>query len=94
MMKVETNEAYKPAPRSPGEIAEAASELDDKVWCNRQRLLIQRGKVKKGDPRVVAIEDQYGPENIYGNDFKWGMLCGKLSAIRWVMGSEWDDLDA
>ena len=27
------------------------------------------------------------------NDFEWGMINGKLSAIRWVLGDEWDMLD-
>ena len=27
------------------------------------------------------------------DDFKWGMINGKLSAIRWVLGDEWDMLD-
>jgi len=25
--------------------------------------------------------------------FEWGMINGKLSALRWVMGDEWDMLD-
>ena len=27
------------------------------------------------------------------DDFEWGMLNGKLSAIRWFLGDDWDMLD-
>jgi hypothetical protein len=39
-------------------------------------------------------ENTYGLENLGPwDDFDLGMIKGKLSALRWIMGSEWDDLD-
>jgi hypothetical protein len=39
-------------------------------------------------------EDEVGLENLGPwSDFEWGMINGKLSALRWVTGSEWDMLD-
>ena len=39
------------------------------------------------------VEDIYGKENLTFDDFEWGMINGKLSALRWVIGDEWDNLD-
>ena len=39
-------------------------------------------------------EDEIGIENLGPwSDFEWGMPNGKLSALRWILGNEWDMLD-
>ncbi len=45
-------------------------------------------------PGRARVEAKCGADNLgpYG-DFDWGMLHGKLSALRWVLGDEWDFLD-
>ncbi len=40
------------------------------------------------------VERRYGLENLGPwSDFEWGMINGKLSALRWVLGEDWDMLD-
>ena len=39
------------------------------------------------------VEELYGIENLEFDAFEWGMINGKLSALRWVIGDEWDNLD-
>lgn len=39
------------------------------------------------------VEEEYPDEIGPWTDFEWGMLNGKLSAMRWAMGDEWDMLD-
>jgi hypothetical protein len=54
-----------------------------------------RRDILAGALRAAAkVEKRYGKENLGPwSDFEWGMINGKLSALRWVMGDEWDMLD-
>lgn len=43
---------------------------------------------------ATETERRYGKKSLGPwTDFEWGMLNGKLSALRWVLGDEWDMLD-
>lgn len=40
------------------------------------------------------VERRRGLDNLGPwDDFEWGMINGKLSALRWVLGDDWDMLD-
>jgi hypothetical protein len=55
---------------------------------------IQRDVLKGAIKAARRVERRYGKKNLGPwDDFEWGMINGKLSAIRWVLGDEWDFLD-
>jgi hypothetical protein len=43
---------------------------------------------------AIKVEKTFGKKNLGPwTKFEWGMLNGKLSALRWCLGDEWDMLD-
>ncbi len=89
------------------EILKAEEEFFDRIWYDRKLVLQQRLKagsesikpeIKKGMLAAMKkVESKYGGKRAlreyYRNDFEWGMMNGKLSALRWVLGDDWDMLD-
>jgi|ERR1035441_3050773 hypothetical protein len=85
------------------ELREAEEEMFDRVWYQRSLYFEHREEEEGGDveasrritgPPRARVEAKYGAENLGPyTDFEWGMINGKLSALRWVTGSEWDFLD-
>jgi hypothetical protein len=58
------------------------------------RRPIQRDIWEGALKAATKVEKRFGLENLGPwDDFEWGMLNGKLSALRWVLGDEWDMLD-
>lgn len=89
--------------RNEKEIKTAEKEHFDKVWYSRHCALLIAGELETAPESIrnramqaaKEIEDYYGVENLGSlDDFEWGVLCGKLSTLRWVLGDEWDNLDS
>lgn len=61
---------------------------------DHERRPIQRDVWVRARKAAARVERKYGVENLGPySDFDWGMINGKLSALRWVLGDEWDMLD-
>ena len=56
--------------------------------------VISKGSIKIMQDAMKRVVTKRG-KSVKGpwTDFEWGMLNGKLSALRWTLGSEWDFLD-
>lgn len=93
---------FKLESRTEGEILEKIEEFRNKIWFDRHILRrsqdnwleVPKHIREKAHEAAQEKIEKYGEENLGPyTDFEWGMLSGKLSALRWVMGDEWDMLD-
>jgi hypothetical protein len=84
---------------------EAEQEFFDKVWYIRSLVHDQNieagarddmpADIRKGMMASRArVEAKYGREKLGPwDDWEWGYVNGHLSALRWVLGDDWDFLD-
>jgi|SRR6516225_800432 hypothetical protein len=53
-----------------------------------------RSTYERAQAAARRVEERIGLDELGPwDDVEWGMLNGKLSALRWVLGCEWDFLD-
>lgn len=74
-------------------VEKVVPKLPDVPWPKRKNLIqanIWAGALKS----AATVEKRFGKENLGPySKFDWGMMNGKLSALRWVLGDDWDMLD-
>jgi pyrimidine deaminase RibD-like protein len=90
--------------RNDNAILAAYNEMWERVWWGRHQSWAQR--IESGEPQLSngqkegfesarekarELELKYGRESLLCSDFEWGLLSGKLSALSWVMGAEWEE---
>jgi hypothetical protein len=79
--------------RSAREIRAVRDRYWDKVWWYRHQELkkgYSREQLIESERAAHAIEAKYGLERLLRFDFDDGLMSGRLSALSWVLGSEWD----
>lgn len=91
--------------RPESEILAAENQYMDMVWHERKLVLLHNHEtgrrvespeiLKLVNDSIGAIKARYPDGTIrpVNDDFEWGMWSGKLSALRWVLGDDWDNLD-
>jgi hypothetical protein len=89
--------------RRVSEILAEESRLGEALWYGRKPA--EDADLSDWEPDIVAgmrtaqkrVEEEHGRDWLWRHmesDFSWGMLSGKISALRWILGENWDMLDS
>ena len=90
--------------RNDNDMVKAYHEFREQAWWQQYQGFRQRVKTRAesvteklkpvidwAKKEAIRIEKKYGKKNLKWNDSELGLLHGKMSALAWVLGSEWED---
>jgi hypothetical protein len=90
--------------RNDKAILAAYNEFKDKVWWNRHQNRLyginsgeepltreQKPILATAKKAARRIERKHGKKNLGWDDFEWGLVSGRMSALAWVVGAEWNE---
>jgi hypothetical protein len=85
--------------RKKAEVQKAEEAASDLLWYVRHKNwgipegtpeIIVEGALK-GAARIEADADPEYLAHLLAGDVEYGILVGRLTALRWVLGLDWDD---
>jgi hypothetical protein len=86
--------------RKTAEVQAAEQEYFDRLWYYRSTSCPRDEDVQAAERK---IQERYGVDSLVAGSphdspnryeaYDLGRIEGKLSALRWVLGDEWDNLD-
>ena len=85
--------------RRKAEIQAAEQKCFDLLWYLRHKTqempkgtpddIVARANEKAAE--MEATLDKQYLEDLLRFDYEYGMLCGRLVSLRWMLGMEWDE---
>jgi len=87
--------------RKQKEINKAYSEFWDRVWYVRHKVMLEHiaDGTETCDPKVLKMakkaakkkEKIYGKKSLRLTDFEYGLVSGRMSALAWLDGVDWEE---
>jgi hypothetical protein len=85
--------------RKKGEVITEEQRLFDQLWYARHMIMempahVPPDIVKQAEAKARQVEREYTKEHLDGiqhDEYEVGVLHGKLMAMRWMLGMDWNE---